>query len=272
MLDQALQRSLRRSNDLHERLGHQEAKTTGPTLAEFYGHYQGLPGLRGLWYPGSLDQTGAIYDQSGQGRTLTYNGNPTLNLYNNLIPYFDYDGTGDYHSRADEAGLDITGTETTIAAARRGLTFGGWFWFDTLTLGQSIMGKYNGTGDQRSYLLFFASGTSTPAFAASSNGTAGTFQQANSPVTVVTGQWNFLVCRFTPSTEMACFANGEKGVNTTAINASIHAGTAIFTLGTSAALGSPIDGRCALAFLAASIFPDELINYLWQRSRPLLGV
>ena len=41
-------RALQRTNALDYRMGVQEAKTLGPTLAEFYGQWQGLPGLRGL--------------------------------------------------------------------------------------------------------------------------------------------------------------------------------------------------------------------------------
>ncbi|NJO31403.1 MAG: hypothetical protein HC874_30490 [Richelia sp. SL_2_1] len=68
--------------------------------------------------------TGNVYDLSGQGRTLTYNGNPTFN-YTGLVPYVSLDGTGDFLSRADETDLDILGTETIYNSAVRGLTLGG---------------------------------------------------------------------------------------------------------------------------------------------------
>ena len=72
--------------------------------------YQTLPGLFGVWPFSSVQRsTGNVADFGGQQRTWTYNGNPTFNLYNNLVPYAELDGTGDFFSRADETDLDILG-------------------------------------------------------------------------------------------------------------------------------------------------------------------
>ena len=38
-----------------------------------------LPGLRGLWSMSAIQSNGDAFDQSGNGRLLTYNGNPTYN-------------------------------------------------------------------------------------------------------------------------------------------------------------------------------------------------
>lgn len=254
------------------RLGRQESKALGPTLGEFYSQFLGLPGLRGLWYPGSQDQTGAIYDQAAQGRTLTYNGNPTLALYNDLVPYEDYDGTGDYHSRADEAGLDITGTETTIASAQRGLTLGGWFWADSFSGGPGLLSKFAFTaGNQRAYMLSMATGGEL-VLTISSDGTAANQQTVTSSNVVTTGGWFFAVGRFTPSTEMAVWLNGTKTVFTTAVKASLFNSSAALQLGALDAGTRLLDGRCALAFLTATVWPDTLIDYLFARSRPLFGI
>lgn len=254
---------------LKRRVRKQEAKSLGPTLGEFYGQFLGLPGLRGLWYPGSQDQTGAIYDQSGQGRTLTYNGNPTLAAYNDLVPYEDYDGTGgDYHSRADEAGLDITGTETTIASALRGLTLGGWFYPTSLLSGsRGLIGKY--AAANHSYLLHTSGGGTGWSFLVSTDGTNDvSVTHATAPTT---GAWHFVVARFTPSAELSLYVDGVETVNTSSIPASIYSGNgALNIMGFNA--GNVSQGYCALAFLAAAAWPDELVNMLWQRSRPLFSV
>ena len=258
-------------NQQNARLGVQEAKQLGPTLGEFYGQWQGLPGLRGLWYPGSLDETGAMYDQSNQGRTLTYAGNPYLTLYNDLVPWMRYDGTGDWHTRPSEAGLQISGAETYIASAQRGLTFGGIWRFNSLpVVDQAFISKYNATGNQRQYMLLSTTGLVFQ-LVVSSNGTATTIVTATD--TNVVDTWYFVVGRFTPSTELLLRVNDVEYVNTTSIPASLYAaGTSAFRIGSRGDSGITFDGGCALAFLAAAVWPDSLLNNLYNRSRPLFGI
>ena len=267
-------RELRRVNDLNERMRTQEAQSFGPTLGEFYAQFQGLPGLRGLWYPGAaMGETGSLPDYSYSARTLTYRGNPTLNIYNSLVPYVAYDGTGDYHDRASEAGLQISGTETYVAAALRGITVGAIFRTQggNPTAGDGVLGKYLTTGNQRQYGLFFSAAT-TLQFAISLDGTLANTVAANIAASAV-GAWTFAVGRYTPSTEVMVYNNGTPAVNTTAVPASCFAtGTDAFWLarGITAGLEPQID--IAAAWLAAAVWPDTLIDYLYNRARPLFGV
>lgn len=263
-----LRRAINQQND---RLGVQEAKQLGPTLGEFYGMWQGLPGLRGLWYPGSQNNAGAMYDQSGQGRTLTYNGNPTLSIYNGLVPIEVLDGTGDVFTRADEAGLDILGTETTIASAYRGLTAGGIFRIDSFGGGdRGLLSKYTATGNQRSYLLYTNNATPDARAIVSVDGTALT--QVNHGTVLTTGAWYFIWMRFVPSTSLAISVNGVTVTNVTSIPASIFNSTAGLNLGGFSAGTSLLTGATALSFLAAAAFPDTLMANLFNRSRPLFGI
>lgn len=243
----------------------------GPTLGEFYGSYFGLAGLRGLWLPGSADNTGAVYDRSGQGRTLTYNGNPTIGVHNNLVPYYDYDGTGDFHSRADEAGLDILGTETYIATALRGLTLGGWFyWSSAVKAGDNgLVSKYLSAGNQKSYVLYTNGGDSEARMIVSVDGITGT--EVDSTIVLTTGKWYFIWGRFVPSTSLAVSVNNNANINTSTIPASIFNSTAAFNIAGFGG-GSVNNCRCALAFLCASALSDELLTYLWYRGRVLFGV
>lgn len=239
------------------------ARLNNRTLADFYGPWLGLPALRGQWVPGLADNTGAVYDRTGQGRTLTYNGNPTLSLYNDTIPYWDYDGVTDCHSRPDETGLDITGGETTIAAAYRGLTVGGWFWADSWVLPQTdvpLIGKHNAVGNQRGYVLYGVSGV--PRFRISGNGT-NTFDVDGAVMN--TGEWYFLVGRFDPSTEIALWVNTTKTINTTTIPATIFANTAPLAIGAFGSLATFfLDGRWSLGFVSAAYWPDALIEHLFD--------
>lgn len=234
-------------------------------LGDFYASFENLPALRGLWTAASVDQTGMMYDRSGQLRHLTYTGNPTLDVYNNLVPYWNYDGTGDYHARPDEVGLDILGTETSIAAALRGLTMGGWFWFDNLSRQEWVMDKWSLNAAGTSYGVRKSTADLLAFFI-----TDGVTQQSVSTAAVAAARWNFCVFRFDPSTEIAAFLNGTKTMFTTAVDASLANSASQFGIG--AALNPAaefLDGRCALAFLCGAILSDNLLDHLYTGSRVL---
>lgn len=232
-----------------------------------YSAFLGLPGLRGLWYPGSQNENGLISDMSEQGRTLTYNGNPTLGTLANGVAYEEGDGTGDYHIRLDEAGLDIIGNETTIAAGIRGLTCGGWFWWDTLHADNYYICKWV-DAVQRSYLIY-SNSTGGISFNISSTGAASFFTpnvQFNS------GGWAFLYGRFKPSTEIKMGVNGVSSVNVTSIPATLFNSTSSLAIAGSSAGANSLDGRWALSFLAAAAWSDDILDYLFKVTRPAFGV
>lgn len=227
-----------------------------------------LPGLRGLWAAGGTGSGGGMFDRSGAGLTLTYNGNPTQNIDNGYTPYWDYDGTGDFHSRADEAAFDILGTEAFMAAAVRGLTMGLWVYSTVAGANQGLVSKWTTTGNQRSYRLvktsadladFSVSGSGTNEFA------------VTSAATLSPNEWHFLVGRYTPSTELALWMDGVKAVNTTAIPAAIFNSTTAFEIAryNGATL---LTGRVALAFLCGAALSDNLCQALWYRSRAVFWV
>ena len=217
-----------------------------------------LPYLRGLWTFTSRDESDNVRDFGGQDRTLTNNNGAPLNeLANNNMWYTEFNGTTQYYSRADEAGLDITGN----------LTMGGWFRFDAASTLSFLMGKAS-----TSNLSYWFSRTATNVIQAnvSSNGTTQTSVDSG---TVTTSQWYFVVMRYTPSTELAVFLNNTKTTNTTSIPASIYSGSGTFTIG--AYVTGPaqyLDGSAALCFLTASPMSDASIQNLYFRTRPLFVV
>lgn len=240
-------RRLARAEDQLDRLKTMEAS---PTIGELFGMFLGLPFLRGYW-PMSSFSVGVVYDLSAQARNLSVNGGAAPNVYNSIIPYISLDGSGDYLSRADEAGLDIT----------NGITFGGWFWWDTSAVDQWLMHKYTTTGNQRSYrLLVNSAGQIT--LSISADGTTAT--SVTSTNSVADGTWAFCVARFIPSTSMTVWLNGTPTTNTTSIPASIFSSTSLFYLGGPA--GVELDGRLGPAFLCAESLGDTLIQYLYNRS------
>lgn len=231
--------------------------------------FLGVPGLVGLWSPNNVDvSSGDMYDSSGQGRRLTRNGNPTYNIYNNLVSYIDFDGTGDYLSRTDESDLDITGTESHNAAAVQGLTMGGWFWSDSIATQYALMGKFNVTGNQRSYWMqFFGSNL---LMSVSSDGTAVT--TATHTTTLSSNTWYFCLGRYDPSTSLDAFVNNVEISNTTSIPASIFVSTADFDIGALSGGTFTINGRAGPCFLSANYLPDAWCTYLFNSTRAYFGV
>lgn len=239
-------------------------------LAPLVAPFLAVPGLVGSWPMSSVDlSSGDAYDISGQGRRMTYTGNPTYNIYNSITPYIDLDGTGDYLALADAADLDITGTETIYAAAVRGLTMGGWFWTDISATDQNLMGKWNVTGNLRAYTLNITAANALGGHV-SLDGTSQTSVGSSGVITA--GEWFFAAMRFTPSVELADWLNGTKTVNTTSIPASIFNSTAEFQIGARSAGTSLLNGRASMCFLSANALSDALITSLFNETRGYYGV
>jgi len=257
-------------NRLDKRVTRGEAEAIGPTLGEFYGQFHGLIGLRGLWYPGIQDSGGVIPDLTLLNNNLGYNGNPTLALHNNYVPYEDYDGTGDFHSVADNATLDILGTETTIAAASRGLTLGGWFWADASAPIAGLMSKWSNAAAGQSYALRYT-GSNRLQFLVGDG--VNSFTVTSGAASFPNADWVFCVGRYTPSTVIDVFTNGTKVSFSTAIPAALVNSTQQLEIGRLNAVNlQELDGRWAVAFLCAALIPDTQLTYLFNRSRIFFGV
>lgn len=239
-------------------------------LGEVYAEFLSLPGLVGFWTLSSVQRsTGNAYDISGQGRTLTYNGNPTYSIYNSLVPYIDLDGAGDFLSRADETDLDILGSEAIYASAARGLTLGGWFYSTVAGApAQGLATKWNGIGNQRSYRIIKTAGNAADC---SVSGTGADTFTATSAATFTANIWHFVCGRFTPSTEVAIFIDGIKTTFTTGIPAAIFNSTQAFEIGRTE--GSLLlTGRAGPCFLCANALSDLRLQRLFNVTRSYFGV
>lgn len=230
-----------------------------------------LPGLRGLWSMAPFDSNGGPFDQSGNARTLTNADPTTLRFYyDRLMPVTNNPllSVGYFH-RADEAGLDIIGTETYVAAAIRGLTWGGWFRAEAdITSDKALMTKWNTTGNQRAYRLYLSNGNAINC-EVSSNGTLVT--TVTSATTLVAGKWYFIVGRYDPSTELSIFVQNTETSNTVAIPASIFNSSARLEI-LAENVGSDIfeRGRNGLCFLCATFLSDAILTRLYEKSKILI--
>lgn len=226
-----------------------------------------LPGARGAWPMSSISENGTISDLAGQSRNLSRPSGGTAGL-SGLAPHYTFNGTTDYLMRADEAGLDITGTETTVDAP--GLTLGGWFRFDALGAAEALISKWNGTTAQRSYVIQKLA-TDLAEIRVSLDGGSVNVSAVSSVTAIAAAAWTFIVGRFTPSAEVAVWNNNEKTTSVAAIIASIFSGTAEFDIGRLASPGSYLDGKASLCFLCAYALPDYIIQAFYEHTRPLFG-
>jgi len=228
--------------------------------------FQALPGLRGFWPMSSFNESGNAYDLSGQGRTLTYNGGPLYN-WQGLAPYIAFDGTGDWLSRAEEAGLDILGTESYVGGGVRGLTLGGWFLREDANI-SGLMGKTDGVyayhldwgavvANSYHFRIFDAGGTGYAASIANTD----------------TFQWKFVVGRFIPSTEVKLFVNDATVSNVAGIPAAIRDTAANFLIGAvTTAPAADMLGRASMCFLCAAALSDTIILSAYEQTRAMYGV
>lgn len=248
-----------------ELLKRQIASLQSETAYSYINYFLSLPGLRGFWSMAAFDASGNAIDQSNNTRLLTYNGNPLYN-YDNLAPYIDLDGTGDYLSRTDEGGLDITGIETVVATAVRGLTLGGWFWVDDASVTRPLITKFGSTLATRSYGLFVNSSDTMQLALAD-----GVSLELYNGSTVTTGEWFFGVGRFDPGATGDLFFNGAK-VSTVSTLASLANSSTEFRIGADVNVPTLTNGRMSMCFLCASYLSDQIISSLYQASRPLFRV
>ena len=234
--------------------------------------YQALPGLRGFWPMSAFESGGNCFDQSGNGRTLTYNGNPAYD-FDGLAPYIRFDGTGDYLSRASEAGLQIAGTETYVAAGHRGLICGGWFRPEDDTTNQSVIDKFYTVG-QYGYTLALGGAVANdpPYFVISDDGT--NFDSVISTVGYTTNTWYFVAARYNDAdtgAELAVWLNNTQTTAATARN-SIFAGTDNFGVGGKANGTTLYTGRASMVFLCATALADATVWAIYQHTRALFKV
>lgn len=234
--------------------------------------FSNLPGLRGLWTMAEYDTSGNAEDRTNNDLLLTRNGATQYN-YSGLVPFFYFDGSAAYLSRTDEAATSVTGGETYINTASRGLTLGAWVQCTDDTAQQALIGKWGGAGNRSYKLTLHGNVAGDPArLEISDDGTNSDTVDTSGGYTA--SRWHFIVGRFNDNDtgeELAIFLDAVKTTDTTA-RASIFDGTAAFTIGALAGGSLLLTGRVAISFLCASALPDDMIGALFQQSRALFGV
>jgi hypothetical protein len=246
-------------------------KDPGTVIAQ----YLRLPGLRGFWPMSSVDYTAANrgIDASGQGNHLT-DFNTVAFGYDNLAPYCQMIlVNNEYLERADGGvgnWADILGTEAEIITAQRGVTIGGWWYFDTIANPgfTSLAGKGSvisvGNGAYNLHLV-----NNLPSFDVSDGVTNNAVTHTS---TVSTGTWYFIVGRWVPSTSLAVFLNDSKAEVVNG-KANLQDIARPFTVGKNPGVAALyLDGRVSMCFLCAAQLSDSIILSLYERTRGMFGV
>jgi hypothetical protein len=246
-----------------------------PNVAWFHAMsmYRTLLGLRGFW-PMTVANITPVYQDYGEfdlDLSVTGEGNDPLLALHDLAPYVVFDVEESHNLfRADEAALDIVGTEGFIHDTYKGLTIGLWCWFTDATNLEGLMSKWSASL-QQSYRLYKLANDKLQ-FDISSTG-ANTFS-VTSTNAVAAGEWLYVVGRYDPSTELAIFVGDDnvltKDTNVTSIPASVWSGTANLTFGLTNA-SDYHGGRQSFDFLCCAALPDYLITQLYLHSKAMYG-
>lgn len=231
-----------------------------------------LPGLRGFWPTSSINNVGNAYDLSGQGNTMSYNGNPTYN-FAGLAPYIDLDGTGDYLSRADGgagAWADILGTETFVAVAARGLTLGGWFQsHEDATNGLICKGQNVGDNATDQYLLTQEAGLEVR-FKISSGAAAAQIQTVGDQFPL--NAWHFVVGAFDPGVAAHVYVDNVLTSVGTAIGVLNDTNYEVDIGAYNNGGAGHLDGYASLCFLCTALLSPAIIGSLYHQTRAAFGV
>jgi hypothetical protein len=284
--DEILEREIERTNKIKSDVDELARREQPSRIMQAWGNlvssYQTLPGLRGLWSASVYDGTNIPILKEMVGRTnrdltTAASANRVAMSYEGFIPRAGFaTAQSRYISCASLAELNVRGlsdSDGNPGAAFVGLTFGGWF--QPLVAGEGVdqtyIGKYNTTGNQRSYQIRKSSSSNTLSAFISSDGIATTQSPESAAVTF--DNWHFIIGRFVPSTSLDIFLNNTKSSNTTSIPASIFASTADFVVGARNNGGANFaDMRAAIWFVCAQQLSDDIINGLWHQGRKLFGV
>ena len=152
---------------------------------------------------------------------LTDNGT-TPNRTGKLTDAADFNGSSQY--------LNNTSSDFNFDGS---FTITGWYLLDTKASLQFLGGKYNTTGDERSYLLFYSSSADRFRFEVSSDGTSGTVTtvSADNLGSVSTATWYFIVCAYNARTNTVSIQVNDNDVDTETHYGGIYGSTSDFTLG-----------------------------------------
>lgn len=239
-----------------------------------------FPGLR-TYYPMNATHRGAI--TNGQDYYLVdlvnginlkrLSGSPSIGTSGDLRTYMNFGGGGHYGLVYDEPAFHITGTETDITAALRGLTISIWIkpkaYPSTTSKNLGIFSRWDSTNNKRCYGLFEDDPLNVFAFGVSPNGSSSVVAYHDTSFT--TGNWYYVVARFSPSTSVDILMDMDMVQVTSLIPSDINNDTTVY-----AELGrfnyqndERLNADVAMLAICAAYVPDFQLNAFYQCTKHL---
>ena len=155
-----------------------------------------------------------------------------------------------------------------IDAALRGLTLGGWFYFNNAPGAlEYLMARWNPGVSQAYRLTRLAAGTIQGSV---DNG--GGAVNVTTTATVGATTWTWIVLRFDPSATLDLFVNRVLTSNAAGIPAAIQNTALDFIVAGDSIGGNLFDGRISMPFVCVAALPDVTINALFDRTKAAYNV
>lgn len=223
--------------------------------------YLNLPGLQGFWPMGMRTLNGDIVEHSGASGGCNQQG--TVPVGYGLVSYATCGNGNNYCDNASVG--QITGTETYIENSLRGLTAGAWVQLiASPNPAQGIVGRSGIFGNKGWALIKAASDQISCLVSAD-----GTTSPVVTGSAMVVGNWHFVAMRWTPSTELAAFIDGDKFTTASSIPASLFVSTQNFEIGRyNNAMANVLDAKVRNVFVCAAAVPDARIELVRSLSMP----
>lgn len=259
MPENALGVTIRRLTALEQRARDGAVVESPVTFGDLHGAALALPGLRGWWPMNATDERGNGYvsDESGQLRSLVNNG-VTFAVLNNIVRYGVFGGSHSL-SRLSEPGLEIAGA----------LTIGGWFYANSVSSRQALIGKYGASAGQHSYLLEITAGGVLQALLSADGDNDASFTHTSAPAA---NTWFFAAAVFDPGVSVTIYLNNEIETITDSVPASLYGADTTFRVGGRHDGSYYLAGRASAAFIAAGAAGESLMRRFFSSSRLFFGV
>ena len=229
--------------------------------------YLALPGLIAFYPMSVATLSGSVIDLGGNDLFLTNLNTVEILAQEKPVALFQTANFEVLYS--NQASFDIRGNEAYIGSSYRGLTMGAWVYFNDTGQTHSIMGKWSTVAGNRSYLLHCTASNKLRMLVC---GDGTNFDFVEYPTSITAQKWHFIVGRFDPSTEVKIWVNDDSEIEVASIPATLHDGTASFTVGAEgtspAPFGAYMEGMVSMGFITATRLSDATIRRLYYRTRP----
>ena len=239
--------------------------------------YPILPGCVGFWPMSGVGRDiveGVVYtiltNNSGQSHSLHdlfyYPSSRTGMVgYAGLVPYVRFFGANGYGRIGDLVLYSITGTESYIVPARRGLTFGAWVQFSDTSTAVGVMGKDDGL--DYSFYLERTSGNYIRMVVFS----GATASSVTNAIEVDDQGWYLIIGRWTPSTDLCLFVNGVKTRQAGGPASLYDPNAALYVGGATRTASGTAERWISMAFICSMSLSDTLCQNVWHQTRAMFG-